>query len=82
MERSFGFSDHVTKVPNTTDITFPIASISKNLYGNSYSAAQGKGLAENNRSCYEVPVRVSLPRNKDQTFAFAYLRAFSLTMPF
>lgn len=28
-ERSFGFSDHVTKAPNTPDITFPIASISK-----------------------------------------------------
>lgn len=28
-ERSFGFADHISKAPNTPDISFPIASISK-----------------------------------------------------
>ncbi|MDP9955463.1 CubicO group peptidase (beta-lactamase class C family) [Epilithonimonas hungarica] len=43
-ERSFGFSDHTTKAPNTPEITFPIASISKIFTATAILQLKEKGL--------------------------------------
>lgn len=43
-ERSFGFSDYVTKKNNTPDITFPIASISKIFTATAILQLKEKGL--------------------------------------
>lgn len=43
-EKSFGFADHTTKAPNTPNITFPIASISKILTATSILQLKEKGL--------------------------------------
>lgn len=43
-ERSFGFSDHTAKKPNTLGITFPIASISKIFTATAILQLKEKGL--------------------------------------
>ncbi|WP_374445295.1 serine hydrolase [Epilithonimonas sp.] len=43
-ERSFGFSDHITKAPNTPDVNFPIASISKIFTATAILQLKEKGL--------------------------------------
>lgn len=43
-EKSFGYADYTTKAPNTPNITFPIASISKLLTGTAILQLQEKGL--------------------------------------
>lgn len=43
-ERSFGYADHSTRQPNTPEITFPVASISKTLTATAILQLKEKGL--------------------------------------
>lgn len=45
-EKSFGFADHIAKTPNTPDITFPIASITKIFTATVILQLKEKGLID------------------------------------